>query len=230
MSDPRPPSAGTPRPPGATSVGERKKSRKGLWLALAAIAAVLALLLLLSQCGGEDDPQPTGSASTSSAATPSSSPSGTSSPPAGSAASTATSAPATSAPAGGAAQPGSIVTADSRSVLELAAATDPAAGLAAATGQAATGSAVQVLTVPADEGFWVGTSDAERVWVQLAGVAGESPYTVQEGDTVDFTGTVVTHDAGFAEQVGVDDAEGAAQLTGQAGHIEAERSSVVLSD
>ena len=48
--------------------------------------------------------------------------------------------------------------------------------------------------------------------------------------TVIKGGTVVTHDAGFAEQVGVDAAEGAAQLTGQAGHIEAERSSVVLSD
>ena len=232
MSDPRTPSAGGPQPPGATSIGaEQRKSRKGLWLALAAIAAVIALLLLLSRCGGDDDPQSAGSAasasatgSTSSAAGPSgSSDSGTSSPATGGAG-------GTTAPGGAAGSAGDLVTADGRSVLELGASADPSGGLGSATGQAVTGSAVQVLTVPADEGFWVGTSDADRVWVQLTGASGESPYTVQEGDSVDFTGSVVPHDAGFADQVGVDEAEGASQLTGQAAHLEVPRSGLVLAD
>ena len=231
MSDPRPPSAGIQQPPGATSIGgERRKSRKGLWLALAAIAAVIALLLLLSQCGTDDDSSADPASGSSAGASASSSSSEATSSAGGSSATP--SAPAGGAAAGGAStgQPGSIVTAGGRSVLELAAAAAAAGGLGSVSGQAVTGTAVRVLTVPADEGFWVGTSDTERVWVQLTGEAGESPYQVQEGDTVDFTGTVVAHDAGFAGQVGVDDAEGAGQLTGQAQHVEAPRSSVVLSE
>ncbi len=239
MSEPRPSSAGTPHPPGATSIGgERRKNRKGLWLALAAAAAVILLLLLLSQCGTDDDSSSPDPASGSSAGASAEASSGSGSESSSSAAGGSATA---STPAGGAAggaagggatagQPGSIVTADGRSVLELTAAADAASGLGSVSGQAVTGTAVQVLTVPADEGFWVGTSDTERVWVQLTGQAGESPYQVREGDTVDFTGTVVAHDAGFAGQVGVDDAEGAGQLTSQAQHIEAPRSGVVLSE
>jgi hypothetical protein len=239
VSDPRLPSSGTPNPPGATSVGgERKRNRKGRWLARAAVAAVVLLLLLLSRCGGDDDgaAQSAGaSAGSSSAGSSSGSSSGASpsagSPSAGSSSSAAPGSAAPAAPAGGVAagQPGSLVTADGRSVLELAAG-GGAGGLGTVTGQAVTGTAVRVLTVPADEGFWVGTSDADRVWVQLTGETGESPYQVAEGDSVDFTGTVVAHDAGFAGQVGVDEAGGAAQLTSQAQHVEAPRSELVLAD
>ena len=45
---------------------------------------------------------------------------------------------------------------------------------------------MSVLSVPADEGFWIGTSQNDRVWVQIVG-KGESPYQVQAGDKVDFT-------------------------------------------
>ena len=79
------------------------------------------------------------------------------------------------------------------------------------------------------EGFWLGTSETERVWVQLTGEAGESPYQVQEGDLVDFEGTVEAHDAAFAEQAGVDDAEGAQQLADQAAHLTVAKSAVRLS-
>ena len=121
------------------------------------------------------------------------------------------------------------MTGDGRSVLELAAAPDAAGALSGVTGQPVTATGVRVLSVPADEGFWIGTSDTQRVWVQLTGEAGESPYQVQEGDLVDFEGTVVAHDAGFAPQVGVDDAEGAAQLSQQAQHLEVAKSSVRLA-
>ncbi|MCZ2828151.1 hypothetical protein O2W14_04785 [Modestobacter sp. VKM Ac-2986] len=226
MTDPRQPAAGTTR--GATSVGPQKK-RKGLWLALALAAAVIALLLLLSQCGGDDDPQP-------GAAGASSSPSSSSSSASASPSSSASSSPsATSSAGGGAAggaaagQPSSLVAADGTAVLDPAAPADPAPVLGQVAGQQVTATAVQVLSVPADEGFWVGSSDAQRVWVQLAGAAGESPYQVRQGDRVDFTGTVTAHDGQFPATVGVDDAEGAAQLATQAQHVEADRSTVQLS-
>jgi hypothetical protein len=72
--------------------------------------------------------------------------------------------------------------------------------------------------VPADEGFWVGSSATDRIWVQLEG-GGESAYTVRPGDRVSFTGQLVANPAGFARQSGVDPDEGAEQLDRQAAHI-----------
>ncbi|QXG75895.1 hypothetical protein KUM42_19350 [Modestobacter sp. L9-4] len=238
MSDPRQPAAGTTR--GATSVGPEKKSRKGLWLGLVVAAALIALLLLLSQCGGDDDPQPGAAASaspTSTSAAAGTSASSSSPRASSSASSSATSSASSSASgaAGGAAgaaaagQPSSLVAADGTAVLDPAAPADPTPVLGQVSGQQVTGTAVQVLSVPADEGFWVGSSDDQRVWVQLAGQAGESPYQVRQGDRVDFTGTVTAHDGGFPATVGVDDAEGAAQLAAQGQHVEADRASVTLS-
>ena len=228
MSDPRPPAAGTTR--GATSVGPEKKSRKGLWLGLAIAAALIALLLLLSQCGGDDDPQPGAAASTSGAAASSSAgpSSGASSSPraSGSASSSATSSPSGAAGGAAAGAPSSLVAADGTAVLDPAAPADPAPVLGRVTGQQVTGTAVQVLSVPADEGFWVGSSDAQRVWVQLTGAAGESPYQVRQGDRVDFAGTVAAHDGQFPATVGVDEAEGAAQLAAQAQHVEVDRAAL----
>ena len=65
---------------------------------------------------------------------------------------------------------------------------------------------VQVLSVCADEGFWV-SSDHGRLWVQID-TARESPYTVAEGDLVSFSGRVAAHDANFPGQVGVTAAGG----------------------
>ena len=95
--------------------------------------------------------------------------------------------------------------------------TEPTA-LAPFVGQPAGGAPAPVQSVPADEGFWVGTSPTNRMWVQLTGV-GESQDTVKAGARVDFTGTVVDNPAGFAQQVGVDAGEGADQLTAQGAHI-----------
>jgi hypothetical protein len=77
---------------------------------------------------------------------------------------------------------------------------------------------VPVQSVPADEGFWVGTSATNRVWVQLRGPA-ESAYDVGVGDKVSFTGRVVSHGAHFAASVGVSPAEGARELSHQRGHL-----------
>ena len=71
--------------------------------------------------------------------------------------------------------------------------------------------------MPADEGFWV-NSDHGRVWVQIATVS-ESPYDVDAGDTVSFTGQVVAHNQNFPARVGVTSAEGAADLTTAGAHV-----------
>ena len=212
-------------PPGATPVGAKKRGagrKKGLLLAAALLALLVLAVLLLSQCG-TDDPRASsdGADQTSATADSSASPSADG----GSAGSSAPGGPAAGAAGGG----GQIVTAGGESVLDLTARPDAAAALGALSGETATATAVQVLSVPADEGFWVGTSDSQRVWVQLTGEAGESPYQVTEGDTVDFEGAVVAHDEAFATEVGVDEAEGAAQLGSQAAHLEVAKSAVVLS-
>jgi hypothetical protein len=57
---------------------------------------------------------------------------------------------------------------------------------------------VAVVSVPADEGFWVDAGDG-RVWVQLT-TAGESPAAVEAGDRVSFTGEVEVHGRDFADR------------------------------
>lgn len=107
--------------------------------------------------------------------------------------------------------------------------TGPVGALGRFTGQAATAEGVPVQSVPANEGFWVGDSVTDRVWVQLAG-AGESGYTVKPGDRVSFTaGKVVATGPAFAGQVGVNAAEGAAQLTAQGQHISVAKGDLRLS-
>lgn len=225
MTAPRP-SSDPVNPPGATPVGGGNRGggrKRGLLLGALLVAILIIAALLLSRCGSDDDADGKSDAADRTTSSDSTSSSSTSSSSSGS------SAPSSSAgPAAGAAQ-GQIVTAGGDSVLELAAGADAAAALGSLSGQPVTGTAVQVLSVPADEGFWVGSSDQDRVWVQLTGEAGESPYQVTEGDLVDFEGTVVTHDASFAASVGVDEAAGAMQLTQQAAHLEVAKSAVTLS-
>ena len=110
------------------------------------------------------------------------------------------------------------LTAGDTPLLPVAAVPGPDGSLAGLVGRPVTATDVVVQSVAADEGFWVGSSGTDRVWVQLAGV-GESAYSVGPGDRVSFTGQVVGHDVGFAAQVGVDPAEGAEQLTRQAAHV-----------
>ena len=78
---------------------------------------------------------------------------------------------------------------------------------------------VRVQQVTADEGFWVGTSPRDRVWVQLTGTR-ESRPRVQRGDRVSFTGRMVEHQPGFARRVGVTASEGASLLDQQGYHVE----------
>ena len=245
MSEVRTPSTGADQH-GATPVsGERRGGRrKGLLFGALLVAALLALALLLSQCMGSDPSGETGAAGNSSSAADPSDTSGSDSdsdsgsdsgsgagsePQSGSGAGSGTASGGTASGGTGATGQGTIVTAGGASILDLAAGGDAAAALGGISGQQVTATGVRVLSVPADEGFWVGSSDTQRVWVQLTGEAGESPYQVKEGDVIDFQGTVTAHDPSFTGQVGVDEAEGAGQLADQGQHLEAAKSAVRLS-
>jgi hypothetical protein len=73
--------------------------------------------------------------------------------------------------------------------------------------------------VAANEGFWVGTSERDRVWVQLTS-SGESGFRVRSGQRVWFTGKMVANPPGFTKRAGVTPSEGASRLRQQGYHIE----------
>jgi hypothetical protein len=91
-------------------------------------------------------------------------------------------------------------------------------------GRQASGTAT-VESVVADEGFWVGSSATERVFVFLTPEArrsaGESGFQVTAGQTVSLKGSVKASSAELARAAGVSDAEGAGQLVKQGGYLEA---------
>lgn len=208
-------------------------AHKRPWWLLALLGLLLLGLLLfaLSRCGNDDE---TDSASTAASAAPSAvasaapstAPSATASSPAAGASGSAAGSGA-AAGAGGAGT-GSL-TAAGVSLLPLSAAAGSGGDLSKYTSQPARATGVLVESVPADEGFWVGSGPADRVWVQLTGTAGESPFQVKVGQRVDFTGTVSPNPAGYAQTVGVDAAEGAAQLTAERQHIVVDKSTLKLT-
>ena len=107
----------------------------------------------------------------------------------------------------------------------------PAGGLGAVAGQTAEGREMRVESVVADEGFWVGDASSSRVFVFLSDQAkaseGESPFQVEAGQSIDFTGVVKPLPADVAD-LGVEADEGADQLR-QQGHF-LELSRVALSE
>lgn len=226
MSTPNPSTGGQrgAQPVGGPNDGGTKK--KPWWLlALLAIIAIIVLILLLSRCGSGDNTATGAAASATSAASSATSSAGSATPssttPSGVATTTA---PAS--PTGTGAGTGPL-TVNGAGLLPLATAA-PDGTLTAFVGQTATSTGVTVQSVPADEGFWVGTSATDRVWVQIIG-GGESPYKVTAGDKVDFTGTVVANATDFPATVGLTAADGAAQLTTQAAHIEVPQGGVTLT-
>jgi hypothetical protein len=203
---------------GAVPVAGPPKRRRWLLPALLALLALIAVLALLSRCGDDD------AATTGTPSSPTATPATTA---------TATSAPASTAAspdgagttgAGQAGEPGTV-TAGGADLLEY----PTTETLNAHDGQETVARGVRVQSVPADEGFWVGADDQNRLWVQLTGTGGESDYKVKEGDTVDFTGSVTRSAPGFAAEQGVTQAEGADQLTEQGHYLSTPASGVKLS-
>lgn len=107
-----------------------------------------------------------------------------------------------------------------RSLLPLSAA-GPLGNLG---GQAVTGKGAAVESVVADEGFWVGPNANDRVFVSLLpqarGSGGESPFQVRTGPRAGLAGTPRPVPANVGG-LGVDEAEGAAQVRYQGQYIEA---------
>jgi len=114
--------------------------------------------------------------------------------------------------------PGTL-TANGQDVFAAAAAPG---GLGAFAGTQATGT-VRVESVVSDEGFWVGASPEQRVFVFLTpearGSGGESPFQIVAGQTIEVVGTVDPLDPAVMTNVAPE--EGAEQLTAQAFFVRA---------
>ena len=143
---------------------------------------------------------------------------------AGGAAPDASAAPEASAGAdagAGAAGGGASLTANGEDLLAAAA----GGSLADRAGQAVTGTA-KVESVVSDEGFWVGNSAKDRVFVFLTPEArqsqGESGFQVEAGQTVQLEGALTALQESPEVAEGVEAAEGADQLTQQAAFVQAQ--------
>jgi len=91
----------------------------------------------------------------------------------------------------------------------------PPGGLAPFAGREVRGVGVLVYDVVADEGFWVGESRDDRIYVIYRTVAeGESPPDIDPGQRVTFEGTVDTVDTSTSlePQFRLTDEEGLAQV------------------
>jgi len=229
---------------------DRRKKRP-LWLLAATlvILALIALGLILRNRHHNDATSSsglpvtaTGSASDTSSASsdPSSTATGTTSPSADatsgsasgsavSSASASTSGTATSSSSGaaGGASAGTL-TAGGDALLPASGASND--DLSSHVGQQSTAEGVQVLSAPANNGFWVGTSTADEVWVQLLLPGLVSPHPVRKGDHVSFTRTVVHNPADFATTAGLTAATGGARLTGQQAHVEVAKNAISFTE
>lgn len=75
-----------------------------------------------------------------------------------------------------------------------------------------------VESVPTPEGFWVGSSRSDRVWVDLDG-GGPLSKPVTAGEQVSFEGKLIPNHAELPAQLGLDTPGDAAQLERQGFHI-----------
>jgi hypothetical protein len=193
------------------------------WAILGLLALLAIAIWALAQAADDDDDATSGDVSTSVVVTAPGAATGATAAPGGAA---ATSVPvpgdagAGGAPAApGAAGGGGSLTANGQDLFAVAA---TPGGLAGFAGAEATG-AVRVESVVSDEGFWVGASPEQRVFVFLTpearGNDGESPFQVAAGQMVNVTGPVATVDQTVV--AGLDAADGIEQLTTQGHYVRA---------
>ena len=210
---------------GSYAVGEDTAGRRPAWLIplLALLALILIGLLLFFLLRDRDSGDSTAGATSPATAAVTAAPTTAT----GSAAATPSATAASSGTAGGGdTSADGQVLAGSQVVVPLP---TGSGDLSRYVGQAATARTVEVESVPADEGFWVGASATDRVWVQLTGAAGESAVTVKAGDRISFSGgKVVATPSGYAQKVGVEAAGGAAQLAAEKAHIEIAKNAITL--
>jgi hypothetical protein len=199
-------------------VGPERKRRTPLaWLPWAALGAIAALVLLsLLAINAVDDDGPDGPAGDSLGQSQASDGSGVN----GEDGDGRLTADAEDAAGGGGAA--TSLTAGEQDLLGLTA----GGSLTAAVGQPVTGAAT-VESVVSDEGFWVGRSVAERVFVFLTPQArrssGESGFQVEAGQTVQLQGTAVAIGDLPDALDGVSADEGLEQLRTQGALVRADR-------
>ena len=187
--------------PGAVSLGERDGGRKkgGAWWKwlLAALLLIGAIILLAALLGGDDEPSTAGQTSPATRTTPADD-------------STADSA-APSAAGGG------TLTAGEASLLPVP------EDVGQYVGQDAEGQGVEVQSVVGNEGFWVGTSQTDRVYVEYGGDVGEDEarFRPEVGDVVDLDGPVRPAPEDPAQTLNLEDAD-AEQVRTQGAYVNAE--------
>ncbi|HZG94584.1 MAG TPA: hypothetical protein VEZ46_07715 [Mycobacteriales bacterium] len=212
------------RRPGAGAVSATGQRHHGLgwlpWLLLG-LLALLALLtfLLVRNVGDEGDRS--GVDTTNDRAGSTAGQSGTGQTGTGQAAVSPTTGPAGTGDTAAGAAGAAALTSGGK---DLLAASAGKAGLEAYAGKEAVGRAVEVQSVVANEGFWVGSSERERVFVFLTPEArnseGESPFQVKAGQQVNLTGSVDKLPSDLTP-FGVDKSEGADQLRRQGSYVKA---------
>ena len=160
---------------GARSVGAGGKKKGGLlkWLLPLLLLLVLAIVLIALLSGGDDDSERSGATQA----------------PAASAAPDDPSSRATGGAAAGAGAAGTLVTVGDVSLLGA-----DAEAFGGAVGEQATGRGIEVLSVIENEGFFVGTSEQDRVYVEFGAEVGENEtardYQPSAGDRVDLRGEI----------------------------------------
>lgn len=106
----------------------------------------------------------------------------------------------------------------------------PSGGLSNYVGQNAQGTDLRVLTVVSNaedpnalEGFWVGTSDQDRTYVEWGGDVGadEADYRPTEGETVNLAGPIRPAPENPAQTLNLNDAD-AAIVQSQGGYVNAD--------
>jgi hypothetical protein len=112
---------------------------------------------------------------------------------------------------------GTITVGDGSDLLTSAA---DSASLGAYEGETITANTVDVLSVVADEGFWTGVDESQRVFVRID-TTGESAIQVDVGDQVSFRGTLEVLPLDFEGRFGVTADEGAEQLRSQGYYVSA---------
>ncbi|GAC1332407.1 MAG: hypothetical protein NVSMB13_21070 [Mycobacteriales bacterium] len=110
------------------------------------------------------------------------------------------------------------LTVDGQPVLPLA----ETGGLLPRTGRPCVGTAALVQSVVPGEGFWVGSSVTDRVWVEVADqvVVRPSLPPLQPGSRISFTGTVAANTPAYLAEAREDGIEGLDQLEAQGAHID----------
>jgi hypothetical protein len=96
----------------------------------------------------------------------------------------------------------------------------PADGLAPYVGRTVRADGAPVHSVVADEGFWVGTSDVDRVYVLYQTGGFESPPDINPGQRVSFIGALQPATGDLAPQFRLTEAEGLGLLRTQGYYVD----------